>query len=152
MIILDIVNSRFSTDPLTDIFTISPILGWKSCQAFLLAAVGHLIFLNAVRLSVTSAWRDWTLWCASQLCTSCVSPGETPTRCVWVFSTLHFILAWWIFKPRIFLGGCPRGVMVKAMDCRIVESEFELHSRYYTFGQIPLGKVWIPLSSHLWVK
>ena len=28
--------------------------------------------------------------------------------------------------------GCPRGVMVKAMDCRIAESEFELQSRYYS--------------------
>ena len=46
--------------------------------------------------------------------------------------------------------GCPRGVMVKAMDCGIVVSEFLLQS--FTFGQIPLGKVWIPLSSQLWVK
>ena len=29
------------------------------------------------------------------------------------------------------LWRCPRGVMVKAMDCGIVVSEFELHSRYY---------------------
>ena len=28
-------------------------------------------------------------------------------------------------------GGCPRGVMVKAMDYGIVVSEFELHSPYY---------------------
>ena len=35
--------------------------------------------------------------------------------------------------------GCPRGVMVKAMDCGIVVSEFVFQSRY--FGQIPLGKV-----------
>ena len=27
-------------------------------------------------------------------------------------------------------GGCPRGVMVKAMDCRIVVNEFILQSRY----------------------
>ena len=27
--------------------------------------------------------------------------------------------------------GCPRGVMVKAMDCGIVVSEFVLQSRYY---------------------
>ena len=36
---------------------------------------------------------------------------------------------------------CPRGVMVKAMDCGIVVSEFVLQSRYYvqflanTFGR-----------------
>ena len=35
-------------------------------------------------VSITSAWRDWALWCASQPCTSCVSPGETLTR-AWVF-------------------------------------------------------------------
>ena len=28
------------------------------------------------------------------------------------------------------LGGCPRGVMFKAMDCEIVVSEFELQSCY----------------------
>ena len=26
---------------------------------------------------------------------------------------------------------CPRGVMVKVLDCEIVVSEFELQSRYY---------------------
>ena len=29
------------------------------------------------------------------------------------------------------LRGCPRGVMVKAMDCVIEVSEFEIQSRYY---------------------
>ena len=28
-------------------------------------------------------------------------------------------------------GGCPRAVMVKAMDCEIVVSEFELQLHYY---------------------
>ena len=31
--------------------------------------------------------------------------------------------------------GYPRGVMVKAMDCRIVEHEFVLQSRYYIHFQ-----------------
>ena len=42
----------------------------------------------------------------------------------------------------IYMGWeCPRGVMVKAMDCEIVGSEFVLQSRYYvhfranTFGK-----------------
>ena len=30
-----------------------------------------------------------------------------------------------------FGDGCPRGVVVKAMDCKIVVSEFVLQSRYY---------------------
>ena len=34
--------------------------------------------------------------------------------------------------------GCPRGVMVKALDCGIVVREFVLQ---FTFGQIPLGKM-----------
>ena len=29
--------------------------------------------------------------------------------------------------------GCPRGVIVKAMDSEIVVSEFELESRYYVY-------------------
>ena len=41
--------------------------------------------------------------------------------------------------------GCPRGVMVKAMDCRIVVSEFECQSRYYDhFRANTLGKGMTP--------
>ena len=41
---------------------------------------------------------------------------------------------------------CPRGVMVKAMDCGTIVSEFVLHSRYYLhIRAIPLGKVMNPL-------
>ena len=37
--------------------------------------------------------------------------------------------------------GCPRGVMVKALDCGIVVGEFELQSRYYiNFWTNNLGK------------
>ena len=39
------------------------------------------------------------------------------------------------------IKGCPRGVMVKAMDCGIVVSEVELQSRYYVhFRANTLGK------------
>ena len=42
--------------------------------------------------------------------------------------------------------GCPHGVMVKAIDCRIVVSEFVLHSRYYVhFHANTLGKGMNPL-------
>ena len=34
-------------------------------------------------------------------------------------------------SPISNLGGCPSGVMVNAMDCGIVVSEFLLQSRYY---------------------
>ena len=44
------------------------------------------------------------------------------------------------------LGGCPRGVMVKAMDCEIVVCEFVLQSRYYIhFRANTLGKGMNPL-------
>ena len=41
---------------------------------------------------------------------------------------------------------CPRGVMVKAMDCGIVVREFVLQSRYYViFRTNTLGKGMNPL-------
>ena len=40
------------------------------------------------------------------------------------------------------LWACSRGVMVKAMDCGIVESKFVLQSRYYVhFRANALGKL-----------
>ena len=43
-------------------------------------------------------------------------------------------------------GGCPRDVMVKAMDCEIVVREFVLQSRYYVhFRANTLGKGMNPL-------
>ena len=44
------------------------------------------------------------------------------------------------------LQGCPRGVMVKAMNCGIVVREFVLQSRYYVhFRANTLGKGMNPL-------
>ena len=44
------------------------------------------------------------------------------------------------------LGGCPRCIMVKAMDSGIVVCEFELKSRYYVhFRTNTLGKGMNPL-------
>ena len=43
-------------------------------------------------------------------------------------------------------GWCPRGVMVKAIECGIVVSEFVLQSRYYVhFRANTLGKGMNPL-------
>ncbi len=54
-----------------------------------------------------------------------------------------------MFSPgstQYFCGGCPRGVMVKAMDCGIVVSEFEPQSGYYVhFRANTLGKGMNPL-------
>ena len=47
-------------------------------------------------------------------------------------------------------AGCPRGVMVKAMDCGIVVREFVLQLRYYVhFRANTLGK---GMNPQLWVK
>ena len=47
---------------------------------------------------------------------------------------------------QMWLRGCPRGVMVKAMDCGIVVREFVLQSRYYVhFLANTLGKGMNPL-------
>ena len=51
---------------------------------------------------------------------------------------------WNILKKAV--RGCTRGVMVKAMDCRIVVREFVLQSRYYVhFRANTLGKGMNPL-------
>ena len=48
--------------------------------------------------------------------------------------------------PTIRDKGCPRGVMVKAMNCGIVVREFVLQSRYYVhFRANTLGKGMNPL-------
>ena len=45
-----------------------------------------------------------------------------------------------------YKAGCPRGVMVKTMDCGIVVREFVLQSRYYVhFRANTLGKGMNPL-------
>ena len=50
------------------------------------------------------------------------------------------------------LRGCLCDVMVKVMGYGIVAREFKLQSHNYVhFWQIFLGKVWTPLSFHLWV-
>ena len=66
-----------------------------------------------------------------------------------------YVLNLTINKQIHFLGGCPRGVMVKAMNCGIVVREFVLQSRYYVhFRANTLGKgLWTPLFSlQLWVN
>ena len=46
-----------------------------------------------------------------------------------------------LYMNSIIPRGCPRGVMVRAMDCGIVVSEFVLQSRYYVhFWANTLGK------------
>ena len=59
------------------------------------------------------------------------------------YSSHHLNSAHHLYSPYHFWG-CPHGIMVKTMDCRIVVSEFVLQLRYYvhfwanTLGKYPL--------------
>ena len=56
---------------------------------------------------------------------------------------ISMVTVWW---STIDIVGCPRGVMVKAMNCGIVVREFVLQSRYYVhFRANTLGKGMNPL-------
>ena len=51
-----------------------------------------------------------------------------------------------LYDYTIITRGCPRGVIVKAIDCEIVVREFVLQSRYYVhFRANTLGKGMNPL-------
>ena len=58
---------------------------------------------------------------------------------IYLLTTFHFITC---YDPKDkLMRGCPHGLMVKAMDCGIVVSEFVLQSRYYVhFRANTLGK------------
>ena len=78
------------------------------------------------------------------------------TRIGWKVLKLTKILLWNVTKwglffrhnlpcspytSSIYVGWDPRGLIVKTLDCKIVESEFELLSRYYVhFWTNTLGK------------
>ena len=54
-------------------------------------------------------------------------------------------------KTQISTVGCPRGVMIKAVDCGVAVSEFELQLRYYVYFRTnTVGKDMNPLSSQLY--
>ena len=58
------------------------------------------------------------------------------TSCLWWRGLVNID-----FYLYYYWGGCPCGVMVKAMNCRIVVSKFVLQSRYYIhFRANTLGK------------
>ena len=77
--------------------------------------------------------------------------GEILFFCVLCFVTLAFALVLFRLTNTLILSGllyhmCPRGVMVKAMNCGIVVREFVLQSRYYVhFRANTLGKGMNPL-------
>ena len=66
---------------------------------------------------------------------------------------IHRLQNKWFVKNTKNPWGCPRGVMVKVLHCRIIAREFELHSLSKVHFRInALGKGVTPLSSHIWVK
>ena len=63
---------------------------------------------------------------------------KSSNKCVVSIEFLYILLHW--------IEGCPHGIIVEAMDCRIVVSEFVLQSRYYIhFRANTLGKGMNPL-------
>ena len=93
---------------------------------FFLMEKTRLIFTYADRQTDTHSHTYW-----------CVGEGATPFP-----GSLHFIL----IRTLQCWVGCPRGVMVKAMNCGIVVREFVLQSRYYVhFRANTLGKGMNPL-------
>ena len=64
-----------------------------------------------------------------------------------ILTSIVFLLYSHYFVYRNLIRGCPRGVMVKAMDSGIVSTLSSYSSRVitFTFGKIPLGKVMNPL-------
>ena len=65
---------------------------------------------------------------------------------LWSLKRFTGFIFWTSSGVPLPLGGCPRGVMVKALDCGIVVREFVFQSRYYVhFRANTLGKSMNPL-------
>ena len=107
-------------------------------QVFVLLSItkfGHL----AEKRWFLCTWKSKTILCTSFFRMDSV----LPIYYLFVWSNLIFLHnTLRITLPR----GCPRGVMVKALDCGIVVSEFVLQSRYYVHIRAnTLGKGMNPL-------
>lgn len=104
-------NDRLSTSPLAVAFRILQTLVWNCDHMVWLLAEGHLIcFFGTTlqELEVSTAWRDWALWDDSWPGSSCVSPESDPVCCSTFSRSVHFILAWCIFRPCRFLHTFPQ--------------------------------------------
>ena len=101
-------------------------------------------------------WHEWhhkwglktcLIKCIVLSCLYCRMLPEFSQRCLTIsfFIFQNFCLSEHFTHPRDGRG-CPRGVMVKTMDCRIVVSKFVFQSRYYVhFRANTLGKDMNPL-------
>ena len=115
VIIVVMKLSRLSTSSFVADWIISQMSLSKSCQAPLLFAGGHLIFLreSLPRVRGTEFWRDWALWYDSCPCTSSVLPGLAPARCSRLPPSRHFIRLWCIFKTLWFFPVLPQMHLLK---------------------------------------
>ena len=67
-------------------------------------------------------------------------------KILWNMKVTIPIVNWCFLHSHQRIRGCPRGVMVKTLDCVIVVREFVLQSRYYVhFRANTLGKGMNPL-------
>ena len=77
------------------------------------------------------SWGTFCQWQRDWVYTNLYVELVNKFRCRQIFSLSSlFVLHLEYLLPESFKG-CPRSVMVKAMDCRIVVREFVLQSRYY---------------------
>ena len=105
-------------------------------------AAGHLIrccWTTLLSVEELGAWRFWALWGVSGPGSSCVSPEVPSVRCAVLTCTEHFILAWWIFRPRMFLQTLPQ----MHLDVIVVVSPF---AKVVVLGSVLLGCSSSPLS------
>ena len=112
-------------------------------QRVVMLAAGHLIhLLSDLMLEglVCNTWRFWALWGDSGPGTSCVSPGVTPVRSVAAAPNRHFILDWWIFKPRMFLQTLPHVHCVLVVVCPLPGSVNVVSVRLGCSSSPPLGQ------------
>ncbi len=105
-----IVWSRLSASPLAVAWMMLNTSSSNCNHSLRLLAGGHLIrcWTTLLGFGGSGTWRDWALWVASWPGSSCVSPGSRPVRCTSLSRSKHFILAWWIFRPRWFLHSFPQ--------------------------------------------
>ena len=59
-----------------------------------------------------------------------MSYSQQPVLQTWLDETAKKRKKLTCWLVTLYISGCPRGVMFKAMDCRIVVSEFKPQSRY----------------------
>ena len=118
------------------------MIGARSSNALVYVYLwsGRVHYVGSPTVCISKFLRNFSplfFWTISELCMSKVVRSN--------FNFLHNS-QWITFPTQPYTLGCPRGVMVKAMNCGIVVREFVLQSRYYVhFRANTLGKGMNPL-------